>query len=261
MLLLISSHLDSSAQNSNSGEVSLGKINVYKFEIRPVSYNDDKKRDTAVGTEFMADLYSAQVGNNTFFKIKINDEFYSVIDNPYGNRVSSNSYYSATILKDGIYNNYIPKLTHMAGPYFLALPSMNSTAQNNNQTNQNNSSGNTKNKETKQEKQQVVVNWELMGKVNAVYNIRRTRSGGEDDYINEEEKAFLYSAFDGKEIKYKIAIPKTGEQYEVYKNGSYNGAKVQWDRHGKRIWHIPSLSEMYTHRAGSYYFNVDSVSK
>ena len=223
-----------------------------------MSYSDDKKRDTAVGTEFMADLYSAQVGNNTFFKIKINDEFYSVIDNPYGNRVSSNSYYSATIQKDGIYNKYMPTLTHMAGPYFLVLPTMNSTAQNKNQTN---SSVKTTPKDTKQEKQQVVVNWELMGKVNAVYNIRRTRSGGEDDYINEEEKAFLYSAFDGKEIKYKITIPKTGEQYEVYKNGSYSGAKVQWDRHGKHIWHMPSLSEMYTHRAGSYYFNVDSVSK
>ena len=69
----------------------------------------------------------------------------------------------------------------------------------------------------------------------------------------------LYAAFDGDNMKYKITIPRTGGQYDVHENGSYTGAKIQWDSHGKHIRYLPSLSQMFTHRAGSYYLNVDAV--
>ena len=85
------------------------------------------------------------------------------------------------------------------------------------------------------------------------------RTGGEDDVVYEKETAFLLSAFDGDKLKYKLSVPRNGAQYDVYTNGSYNGAKIRWDNHGKHVWSIPSLGQMYTHRAGGYYFNVGDV--
>ena len=101
--------------------------------------------------------------------------------------------------------------------------------------------------------------WQLVGKVQAVYNIRIERSGREDDAIYESETGFLYSAFDGKEMKYKLSIPGNGEEYNVYKSSSYDGSSVHWDRKGRYVSSVPSLSSMYTHIAGRYHFNMENV--
>lgn len=243
------------SNNVSEGSFYLGKIPVYKFKMDSLSYHNDKTRLSAVGTEFKADLYSSRIGDNTYFQIVIDGDRYAVVSNPYGRRVSSEDYYAAWLWKDGKYVS-IPQLDFMAGTYFLALPySKTDEKKVPNTTNNNTTSSSSTTTSNKQ------IDWQLMGKVRVVYDMRTTRSGGEDDVIYDDETAFLYSAFDGEKTKYKITIPKYGSQYDVYENGSYNGAKVQWDRHGKRIWHLPSLSEMYTHRAGQYYFNVDAVSQ
>ena len=239
------------SNNASDGSFYLGKIPVYKFKMDSLSYND-RTRLSAVGTEFKADLYSSRIGDNTYFQIIIDGDRYAVVSNPHGRKVSSEDYYAAWLWKDGKYVP-IPQLDYMAGAYFLALPYSKTEEKKVPSTNINTTNSSSTMSSNKQ------IDWQLMGKVRAVYDMRTTRSGGEDDVVYDEEIAFLYSAFDGEKMKYKITIPKYGSQYDVYENGSYNGAKVQWDRHGKRVWYLPSLSEMYTHRAGQYYFNVDAV--
>lgn len=254
LIIVLSQNMSLLAQVLNSAfeETYLGQIFVYKFTMDSLSYRG-KKELSAVGKEYMASLFSSKIGENIFFKLKIDGESYAVVSNPYGNRVSYNDYYAAWILKEG---NYLspPKLTHMAGTYLLTMPYSVSNSNTSSYSSHNESQSNSS--IVQNEKQ---TDWQLMGKVYAVYNIRTTRSGGEDDVIYDEDIVFLYSSFDGNNIKYKITVPKYESQYEVYNNSSYNGSKVQWDRHGKRVWSIPSLSEMFTHRAGKYYFNVDEV--
>lgn len=101
-------------------------------------------------------------------------------------------------------------------------------------------------------------NWQLLGKVDAVYGMKIHRVG-EDDYTFESKKAFLYSAFDGERMVYKIFIPIDEVSYTVTKNYSYTGAKVRWSSSGRTILSAPSYKEMFTHKAGPYYLNVENV--
>lgn len=237
--------------SSNNSDVYLGKIQVYLFSMDSLYYQG-VKRLSAVGKELSADLYSSKVGDNTYFRITIEGDSYAVVSNPYGSGVSSEYYYAAWILKNGQYVRK-PDLAYMAGPYFLTLPYAKTDDRKNANTTNNFSSNSTTTATTIKQ-----VDWQLMGKVRVVSAQRTTRSHGED-VIYDEETAFLYGAFDGDKMKYKITIPKYGSQYDVYENGNYNAAKVQWDSHGKHIRYLPSLSEQFTHYAGSYYLNVDAV--
>ena len=254
MITALTLALQSKAQvsNNNSDGSYLGKIQVYTFSMDSLYYNGTK-RLSAVGKEYTADLFSSRMGDNTYFKIYIDDDCYAVLSNPFGSKVSSEYYYAAWIKKDGKYVS-VPTLAYKAGSYFLALPfAQTDDRANTNTTASISSSSTTTAITTKQ------VDWQLMGKVRVVSDMRTTRSHGEEDVIYDEETAFLYSAFDGEKTKYKITIPKYGSQYDVYENGSYNGAEVHWDSHGKHIRYLPSLSQMFTHYAGSYYLNVDAV--
>ena len=97
-----------------------------------------------------------------------------------------------------------------------------------------------------------------MGKVTVTSDIRIVDNYKDVHY--DQEKAFLYSAFDGKQEKYKLSVPSKGTEYEVTRNTNYSGAKIQWSHNGKYVWSVPSLSEMYTHRAGYYYYtNLSDV--
>ena len=235
----------------NNSDAYLGKINVYRFSMDSLYYQGVKKL-SAVGRELSADLYSSKVGDNTYFRITIEGDSYAVVSNPYGSRVSSENYYYAWILKDGQYMR-TPELVYMAGSYFLTLPYAQDDRRNANTTANVASNSTSASSTTKQ------VNWQPLGKVRVVSGMRTTRSHGEEDVIYDEETGLLFAAFDGDNMKYKITIPRTGGQYDVHENGSYNGAKIQWDSHGKHIRYLPSLSQMFTHRAGSYYLNVDAV--
>lgn len=234
--------------NNNNSDVYLGKIQVYLFTMDSLHYQGDK-RPSAVGRELPADLYSTKVGDNTYFRIAIDGDSYAVVSNPYGSRVFADYYYAAWILKNGKYER-TPDLTYMAGSYFLTLP----YAQKDDQKIANKTASSTTTATTTRQ-----VDWQLIGKVNVVSGMRRTRSHGEEDVIYEEETAFLYSSFDGEKLKYKITIPKYGTQLDVHKNDNYSGAQVHWDTHRKHISYLPSLSEQFTHYAGSYYLNVDAV--
>lgn len=238
--------------NSCTGDEGtyMGQIPVYTFKMDSLRYGSYGKQKTAVGTEYMAALYSVRIGNDTYFKISINGESYAVIPNPYGTRVASESYYQAWLFKDSKYER-LPELKHKASSYFLNLPYSNTSGNADKK-----SDSNVNGPEKKQEK---ALEWQPMGKVKAVSGMRTRRSGGEDDVVYDEEDAFLYTAFDGKNMKYKLVIARSGAQYDVYTNGSYNGAKVQWSRNGKYVQYLPSLSAMFTHHAGSYYFNVASA--
>lgn len=251
MITALTLALPNKAQVSNNSDVYLGKIQVYLFSMDSLYYQR-VKRLSAVGRELSADLYSSKVGDDTYFRITIEGDSYAVVSNPYGSRVSSEYYYDAWILKKGQYVKK-PDLAYMAGPYFLTLPyAKTDDRRNTNMTNNVSSSSTPVSSTTRQ------IEWQLMGKVRVVSDMRIT-GYNEQEVIYEEETAFLYSAFDGEKTKYKITIPKYGSQYDVYKNGSYNGEKVQWDSHGKRIRHLPSLSQMFTHYAGNYYLNIDAV--
>ena len=237
---------------NNYSDVYLGKIQVYKFSMDSLYYQGVKKL-SAVGRELSADLYSTKVGDNTYFRITIERDSYAVVSNPYGSKVSSEYYYAAWLLKNGQYVR-TPELAYMAGSYFLTLPYAKTDDRRNANTTANIASNSTPASSTTKQ-----VNWQPLGKVRVVSDMRTVRSHGEDDVIYDEETGFLYAAFDGDNMKYKITIPRTGAQYDVHENGSYNGAKIQWDSHGRHIRYLPSLSQMFTHRAGSYYLNVDAV--
>ena len=254
MITALTLALPSMAQvsNNNSG-VYLGKIQVFQFSMDSLYYQGEKKL-SAVGRELSADLYSSKVGDNTYFRITIEGDSYAVVSNPYGSsKVSSEKYYAAWILKNGQYIR-IPDLPYLAGSYFLTLPYAKQDERKITNTTANISSNSTTTATTTRQ-----VDWQLMGKVRVVSGMRTERSGGEEDVIYDEETAFLYSAFDGEKTKYKITVPKYGSQYDVHENSSYNGAKVLWDSHGRYVQYLPSLSEMFTHFAGSYYLNIDAV--
>lgn len=88
--------------SKNSTEAYLGKIQVYRFAMDSLNYGGAEKL-SAVGKEFLADLYSSRVGDNTYFRILIDGNSYAVVSNPYGTKVSSDNYYAAWILKGGKY--------------------------------------------------------------------------------------------------------------------------------------------------------------
>ena len=255
LTLLTILSLPAIAQES-SGSISLGKIKVYLFQIESLKLKDGSTGPCAVGYEHEAELFTVRVGDETFYKIKIGNESYSVMPKPFSG-VSSQNYKVAVLDPGPPPASYlpVPTLTHIAGQYLLNLPYSTKV----NTPSQTPSTSSTPNTSPSQNRE-VVLDWQLLGKV-TVYNgeYRRSISHGEEDVTFESETAFLYSAFDGKEMKYKISIPKYGSQYDVHKNSSYNGDKVHWDRRGKRITYLPSVSSMYTHYAGGYYFNVDSA--
>ena len=245
--------LAQSNDNASCNNVYLGQIPVYKFRMDSLTYGT-QKHYSAVGTEFMAELYSTSVGNETFFKITINGETYAVTSNPYNSRVTSESYYAHWLYKNGSYQK-ITTINYKAGPYFLDLPYGKPTTQTSTS-----GSGKTSNNSSSSTST-TTLNWQLVGKVKAVYNIRIVRSGREDEEIRDSETGFLYSAFNGKEMKYKLSIPGNGEEYNVYKSGSYDNSRVQWDRKGCHVINVPSLGSMYTHTTGRYYFNMENVSQ
>jgi hypothetical protein len=238
--------------NTDDNDTYLGQITVYKYRIETHSYNDGVMRPTAIGSEFVASLYSTNVGNKNYFKIVIDGQTFSVISNPFNGRVSPENYYTAYLLKNEHYVSN-PQCPYMAGPYFLSLPFDQSNESVVSSVKTQEASSVQKNQQNKEPE------WTAMGKVKAVSDIRTRRNSGEDDVVYDEENAFLYSAFDGKRMKYKLVIARSGEQYDVYQNSSYNGAIIKWSNNGKYVQYLPSLSEMYTHHAGGYYFNVDST--
>lgn len=237
-------------------DISLGEINVYSFSLDSLYTSGHRgKALYAVGKKHSGELYCTKVGENIFFKISIDGKMYSVIDNPYGEKVSSQDYNSAGYWNDGKWER-LNKLTHAAGQYFLKLPeSIISATNNQKQSVIQNQSYPQLIKRTTTENE--TPQWKLMGKVRVTSDIRITDNGKDVHY--DQETAFLYSAFDGKKEKYKISIPRTGKEYDVSRNSSYNGASIQWSHNGKYVWSVPSLSEMYTHYAGGYYFNISSV--
>lgn len=257
LLLLLLCSLNLRAQNSpNDGSVNLGKIPVYKFKLDSLRYNDGITRLSAIGTEYMADLYSFSIGSNTYLKIVIDGESLVITDNPYGKnlfgrKVSPHNYYHAHIYKEGRYEE-IPDLTHKAGSYLMALPFSYSDNVSSQRGTQNLSSAT-------ENRQKAEPQWQLLGKVTVYSNMRKEWDGSESDVVFDEETAFLYTSYSESTIKYRISIPKYGEQYDVHDNDSYTGAKVQYTRNGKRVQYMPNISEMFTHYAGKYYFDVDRV--
>lgn len=243
---------------SATGGHSLGKIPVYTFRFDSLHYRGKGYELSAVGTELSADLYITKIDKASYYTIVVDGVAYAVISNPYSGRVTSRDYYRAWLFKDGEYIES-PELTHMAGGcYFLQLPYVSTSNDENNLASNSNSNINAK-PIVGSGKSETNLDWQILGKVEAVSDIRTRRSGGEDDVIYEKETAFLLSAFDGDDLKYKLSIPRSGAKYDVYSNGSYNSAKIRWDNHGKHVWSIPSLDQMYTHRAGGYYFNIGDV--
>lgn len=78
-----------------------------------------------------------------------------------------------------------------------------------------------------------------MGKVNAVYEIRKTREKNED-YANKiSEKAFLYSSFDGEKMIYKLYLPVAEKAYDVMTSPSYTGEDIKWSHNGKISFTYP----------------------
>lgn len=241
---------------AQNGETSLGKIPVYLFKIEKLEYTNyegNKEESlTAVGYQHEAELFVLNVGQQLFYKIVIDGNTYAVSKKSFSG-VSPQTYYHKYLHPGAPNKKYlpVPELTHEAGPYLLNLPFSNSSSASTTSKNQNTQPANNN------QNQQVVLSWQLIGKVNAYNgNYRKTRDHGEDDVDFESEIGFLYSAFDGKKMKYKLVIPKDGSEYEVYENSSYDGSRVKWDRHGKHVIEIPPVSYMYTHEAGGYYFNA-----
>lgn len=243
---------------AQNGETSLGKITVYLFKIETLQYTDHQgnkeEHPTAVGYQHEAELFVLNVGQQLFYKIVIDGNTYAVSKKSFSG-VSLQNHYRAFLHPEAPNKKYlpVPELTHEAGPYLLNLPFSNSNSSSAATTSNNQNTQPANNNQN----QQVVLSWQLIGKVNAYNgNYRTTRDHGEEDIDFESEIGFLYSAFDGKKMKYKLAIPKEGSEYDVYENSSYDGSRVKWDRHGKHILEIPHVSYMYTHEAGGYYFNA-----
>lgn len=251
-VVLITTFFSVQSAQAQQTETYLGKIPVYKFYLDSLRYSDKKNHVTAVGIKRTGDLYSSLVGNQTFFKLSIDDASYAVQQNKRGVRALFQEYYMACLYEDGEYVN-APAFEYMAGPYLLELPFAKDEVSN---ANENSNVTSTSNIATSAPKQ---LDWQYMGKVSVKRNMRRTSSGGEDDVRFDTEVAFLYSSFDGTKTKYKISIPKYGSQYDVHENCSYTGRTVEWSSNGRHIRFLPSIDEMFTHYAGSWYLNVGDI--
>lgn len=246
---------------NQDGKTDLGKISVYKFTLKDLRYEGGETLLSAVGTEYMAELYMTPVGSSSIFTISINGDNYAVVENPYNKKVSDRDYYAAWVLKDGKYTS-APKCTHKAGDYFLSLPFSNggssaSDAKSGTKTNTSTSSSTgTKSSNTAPAKKEL--NWQMMGKVTLFRNQRINRVG-EDSVVYDEEPAFLYSAMDGDRLVYRAYLINHGYYLSVSQNSHYTGAQVRWTSSGRSIITCPPIEQMYTHTAGSYYFNLRSV--
>lgn len=150
-LMAATSAFSQESGNASDGSVNLGKITVYKFEEKPVSYTitrgGEKKHETipsAVGYEKMADLYVTKIGNNTYFKIQIEGEIYAVVSRPSGERFIPTISLEYTWINKNCDYVKVPTLSHKAGPYFLNVPyrqsndSQANTGQSNGNVNSNN---------------------------------------------------------------------------------------------------------------------------
>ena len=166
--------------SNNNSDTYLGKINVYKFSMDSLYYHG-VKLSSAVGRELSAELYSSKVGDNIYFRISIEGDIHAVVSNPYGTRVSSDNYYYAWILKNGQYVR-TPDLAYMAGSYFLTLPYAKTDDKRNANTTANVPSNSTPASSTSKQ-----VNWQPLGKVRVVSDMRTTRSHGEEDVIYDED--------------------------------------------------------------------------
>lgn len=126
LTLILTFHLNSSAQISNVSEVSLGQVPVYTFNSEKVKFNEfssyyqkcvDVYRTCAVGKESTAELLAVKMGVETYYKIKTGGNTYAVTKNPGG--VDISDYYKIYIIKNGKYIEYNP--THKAGSYYLSI--------------------------------------------------------------------------------------------------------------------------------------------
>jgi len=102
-------------------------------------------------------------------------------------------------------------------------------------------------------------NWENLGVVTLHSNQRTYYSHGEEHVTYDTERAFLYAAFDGEKMIYKVFVPAHNTSYPVYSSGSYSGERVRWDRRGKRITDLPSLSNQYPCYCTAGYFDPASA--
>lgn len=94
-----------------------------------------------------------------------------------------------------------------------------------------------------------------MGKVFGVTEIKLNDSL--DDVTRDGSSGLLYSNFDGENMVYKLYVPADGKAYTAHRVG--NGkSHINYGRGGI---HVPSLSQMYTHCAGGYYFNPTDARK
>ena len=97
--------------------------------------------------------------------------------------------------------------------------------------------------------------WTFMGKVFGVTEIKLNDSL--DDVTRDGSSGLLYSNFDGENMVYKLYVPADGKAYTAYRVG--NGkSHINYGRGGI---YVPSLSQMYTHCAGGYYFNPTDARK
>ena len=247
------------------GKTDLGKISVYKFTLKDLNYKDGETHLSAVGTEYTAQLYMTPVGSSAIFTITIDGDSYTVVENPYGKKVSDRDYFAAWVLKGGEYVS-APKCTHKAGDYFLSLPFSNggtsasdtksSTKTSTSTSTSSSSTSNSKSSSTTTAKKEL--NWQMMGRVTLLRNQRINRIG-EDSVVYDEEPAFLYSAMDGDRLVYRAYLINQGYYLSVSQNSYYTGAKVRWTSSGRSVIQCPPIEQMYTHCAGSYYFNLSSV--
>lgn len=263
VIVLIASayELGAKGETVSDGKEHLGKISVYRFTFKDLSYQDHQKVErTAVGTEYTGELFVAGTGSNVVFSVSVGGEEYVVYPNPYGNKVSNEEYYSAWLLKDGKYES-LPKLTHKAGDYFLALPNYNteSSTPPSRSTNKSNQKSSQSISNSGKDQSRSELRWETVGKVRAYKSQTIIQSGGEQDVKEEYDLAYLYSAFDGEKVRYKIHVPSTGSTYEASQNGFYTGEKIRYSRNGKRVEFLPSLQRRFTHVAGPYYFSPENL--
>lgn len=97
--------------------------------------------------------------------------------------------------------------------------------------------------------------WTYMGKVFGVTKIKLNNKL--DDVTRDGSFGLLYSNFDGENMVYKLYVPADGKTYTAHRVGD-GKRSVNYRRGGIDV---PGLSEMYTHCAGSYYFNTTDARK
>lgn len=107
---------------------------------------------------------------------------------------------------------------------------------------------------------QTEAGWQLLGKVEGVYNIEKVgHSHGEDSYHVSSQTLFIYTKYDGEKMIYRAFDPSSNSSYNVIQSSNYTGADIKYNHSGKRIISIPDLCNMYTHFAGPYHFNISRV--